>query len=178
MKIYKKKLNKLVRKSEQEYNKKIYKSYINSNEWKEKRNNVLRYYKECCRCDSKDKLSVHHGSYRRLQYELPSQLYVLCGGCHKEFHERYGVSESMKKKTICFIREVKKDFQPKTIMPPKQVENRISNRHCKYCNSELVIKDENRNPKTKGNYYEKTWKCSKNCTHGVVYLFEEDKIFA
>lgn len=176
--LSKKQLNKLVRKNEQEYNKRIYKSYISSDEWKEKRKRVLKFYPKCCRCFSLKGLNVHHSSYIRLQYEIPTDLVVLCHICHEEFHRRYGVKEKMKRKTYDFIKELNPKFTPRVCMPPDVVKNRTSAKHCKYCNSELVEKPPRKNPRTHTkNYFSKVWKCSKNCTHGVNYLFEEDKVY-
>jgi len=162
-------------------NKKIYYPYINSPKWKELRRNVLRYYLKCCRCNSVDRLCVHHSTYQRLTKEIPSDLYVLCYKCHSEFHKRFPLQEAMKKKTRNFIRELNPKFYPKMCMPPKPVEHRHSKRHCKYCNSPLILGKTRKKTKKPNSdrsyYYSKIWVCEKHCTHGVYYYFDEDKVY-
>lgn len=160
-------------------NKAIYRDYIQSQEWRKTRAKMLKFYKSCCRCKSTFNLCVHHGSYRRVSREYPSDLYVLCGECHKEFHERFPLKENMKRNTLHFIREVQTRFQPTHCITPEPIKNRISPKHCKYCNEPLIVKKEVKNKKQgKGKYYySKLWKCKKNCTHAVHYVFEEDIVY-
>jgi len=160
-------------------NKRKYKNYLESEEWQNARKMVLKYYPKCCRCGSTDRLNVHHGSYKNLTKEKPSDLFVLCGSCHKEFHERFPLEENIRTETKFFIREKNKDFHVLMCMPPDEVEHRTSNHHCKYCNSPLIIhkaREKQKRGKRKY-YYSKIWKCEKDCTYGVNYTFEEDIVY-
>lgn len=64
-----------------------YLAYLNSPTWRHTRNEALkRAHYTCKRCGSRRDLNVHHRSYERLGRELPSDLEVLCFGCHNEHH--------------------------------------------------------------------------------------------
>ena len=64
-------------------------NYYNTEHWKNKRKEVLSKWVLCQRCCSKEKLNVHHGSYKNLyKEEWNEDLYLLCEKCHKEYHER------------------------------------------------------------------------------------------
>lgn len=70
---------------------KEYQKYLNSKEWKEKRQKRLEIdgYKCAC-CGSAKSLNVHHTTYERLYGEEMDDLITLCKDCHKAIHERYG----------------------------------------------------------------------------------------
>jgi hypothetical protein len=64
-----------------------YLAYLNSPGWRRTRNEALKRANYTChRCGSRRDLNVHHRSYERLGLELPSDLEVLCFGCHNEHH--------------------------------------------------------------------------------------------
>lgn len=87
----KKKVNSLkqIRKSKQiqksKFKKKYY-AYLESDEWKQIRIEMLITYPKCQRCGSKKCLQVHHRTYENVFNEEPEDLEVLCKKCHKQEH--------------------------------------------------------------------------------------------
>jgi C4-type Zn-finger protein len=67
---------------------KEYQKYLNSKEWLEIRIDILTTRPQCERCGSGKKLEVHHLTYKRIFKEEPSDLEVLCSGCHYKEHEK------------------------------------------------------------------------------------------
>jgi 5-methylcytosine-specific restriction endonuclease McrA len=67
--------------------KKNYTKYIQSKEWKEKRNFIVGKYKKCSCCGSEENLHVHHLSYENLGNENESDLLLLCKKCHGLVHK-------------------------------------------------------------------------------------------
>jgi 5-methylcytosine-specific restriction endonuclease McrA len=64
-----------------------YKEYLLSDEWKKKRKAVLkRAGYRCQLCNSNENLHVHHRTYENIFHEDLGDLTVLCGNCHKIFH--------------------------------------------------------------------------------------------
>lgn len=62
----------------------FYLAYLNSAEWKSKRNAALRRFGfRCERCNAKRDLQVHHKTYERMGYERDADLEVLCVDCHE-----------------------------------------------------------------------------------------------
>jgi 5-methylcytosine-specific restriction endonuclease McrA len=75
----------------------VYRDYLLSPEWQEKRKEALRLAGYRCQvCYAGDvTLDVHHRTYKRLGHELMTDLVVLCRPCHGIFHKhgklaRYG----------------------------------------------------------------------------------------
>ena len=68
-----------------------YQAYLLSPEWKAKRKRILkRANNKCENCGSKEKLNVHHKTYKRIFKERDSDLIVLCQNkCHRRAHKRY-----------------------------------------------------------------------------------------
>lgn len=66
-----------------------YQKYIESDEWKEVRNDriFLDGYK-CRMCGSAMNLVVHHITYERVPNEDMDDLITLCRDCHNRLHER------------------------------------------------------------------------------------------
>lgn len=65
-----------------------YEAYLQSNEWKERRNEY--FSKNGCRCSicsSSTKIQLHHLNYKRLGYEKDSDLISLCAYCHGLLHQ-------------------------------------------------------------------------------------------
>jgi hypothetical protein len=61
-----------------------YNDHLNSEEWRElKREIIDERGAECERCGEEGVLYLHHKTYERLGEELPSDLELLCGDCHK-----------------------------------------------------------------------------------------------
>lgn len=65
-----------------------YKEYLQSDEWRLKRNKLLNHrgYK-CENCSSKKNLQIHHLTYERLGFELDNDLVILCQKCHESVHK-------------------------------------------------------------------------------------------
>jgi hypothetical protein len=64
-----------------------YIEYINSNEWKSKRQKLFEKRGRFCeKCASMKRLQLHHLTYKRLGNELETDLMILCNSCHKKEH--------------------------------------------------------------------------------------------
>lgn len=115
-----------------------YLHYINkSNEWQLKRIETIKLKgNKCQRCSSKKKINIHHATYKRLYEEdVETDLYVLCDGCHNEYHTRTrGITIES---TLAFIknewfsekgkprkRKVGKPHVPKKEKTPEEKEER------------------------------------------------------
>lgn len=84
-----------------------YKTYIISKFWQERKNKYWQNNKrECRRCRSREHIIVHHAVYEKYGEEPDCNLFALCKSCHKEFHDRYGVTKYMLRKTKRFIEEL------------------------------------------------------------------------
>lgn len=65
-----------------------YREYLGSGHWQNMRRVALERAKSSCQvCNASDGLDVHHRTYQRRGWEKPSDLIVLCRGCHTLFHE-------------------------------------------------------------------------------------------
>ena len=65
----------------------FYQAYLNSADWRSRRNRALKLADWCCqRCASRRELEVHHNTYERLGREWDSDLDVLCFNCHRGEH--------------------------------------------------------------------------------------------
>lgn len=72
------------------YNKE-YESYLRSNKWLSKKNEVFGLKgRKCQRCSSEERLHVHHACYDRFggDEDILNDLFVLCDNCHNEYHRR------------------------------------------------------------------------------------------
>lgn len=64
-----------------------YYDYLKSPQWQTVRDAALkRANYQCEKCKSAKNLEVHHITYKRLGYELPEDLIVLCKDCHENVH--------------------------------------------------------------------------------------------
>lgn len=64
-----------------------YDDYLQTPEWRQRSVAVRgRAGWRCELCGSRDRLQVHHLTYRRRGDELPADLQVLCGPCHRQAH--------------------------------------------------------------------------------------------
>lgn len=88
-----------------------YEAYIQSDEWKQLRLELLQSRgckcQDCGKTKHHTKLQVHHLTYERLFEELPQDLVILCRKCHMKQHEdkiptkvlaKYGVKKVKPKK--------------------------------------------------------------------------------
>jgi hypothetical protein len=66
-----------------------YESYINSDEWKEKRKNILIRDNYICQiCKTNKAVQVHHLTYKRLGNEQDFDLISVCLPCHELEHTK------------------------------------------------------------------------------------------
>ena len=68
--------------------KNVYHAYLQTKEWYDKRNQVLKFsdYK-CNRCEETENLQVHHLNYNSIGDESMNDLEVVCKSCHKGIHK-------------------------------------------------------------------------------------------
>jgi ribonuclease HI len=121
-----------------------YKKYLNSKHWKnvKERYNKSKLNKGCCiMCGRKNKLNLHHKTYKRFGKERLSDLVYLCSYCHTDIHEflrenkntRTNLWNAIKKyQKQNFVHKnnntpkrskfVEKEFKPKVILRKKNVE--------------------------------------------------------
>jgi len=73
-----------------------YLAYLQTRQWEmiaEAAKQAANY--ECALCMSDAHLNVHHRTYDRVGAELPTDLVVLCGACHKRHHRVLQFSASL-----------------------------------------------------------------------------------
>jgi hypothetical protein len=68
---------------------KAYREYLESAAWRAKREEAIeRAGGRCQLCNvAAPVLHVHHRTYERVGRELPGDLTVLCGPCHRRYHQ-------------------------------------------------------------------------------------------
>ena len=85
-----------------------YRWYLDSNEWKERRN---KYWKDngafCKACGSVDNLQVHHMHYGHIGREKDKHIIGLCHLCHETFHRLHHLRVNMTVETLVFVGAVK-----------------------------------------------------------------------
>lgn len=64
-----------------------YHEYLQSDDWKYKRNNRLLYDKKCSICGRPFDLEVHHVTYKNVPYEKMSDLLTVCRNCHQRIED-------------------------------------------------------------------------------------------
>lgn len=68
--------------------KQLYQEYINSKEWKLKRDEFKeRFGNQCAMCDSGKNLAIHHLNYDNVGNETINDVVCLCKGCHFDAHK-------------------------------------------------------------------------------------------
>jgi len=91
-----------------------YKQYIQSKEWKKKRQVALKAANyQCSRCGSKDNLQVHHLDYKYLYKERLHNVRVLCKRCH-------GVADTQREDDTAFETYVSKKYGDDYILYDEQ----------------------------------------------------------
>lgn len=66
-----------------------YHHYLLSEEWKNKRRDVLAFWEyRCVLCYSDENVQVHHRTYERIGNERFTDLILLCDACHAKFHDK------------------------------------------------------------------------------------------
>lgn len=90
-----------------------YTEYIQSPEWRSRRNRFFqRFGRTCAACDSPQKIHLHHMVYSAFNGTEPdAHLVALCETHHNDYHEKYGTSRSMLKTTKAFIDEIRSSEQ-------------------------------------------------------------------
>lgn len=76
------------REEEREQYTKQYRAYLQSPEWREKRNRVMRRAGGRCEgCGERSATEVHHKTYDRVFDEMLFDLVAVCSPCHRKFHK-------------------------------------------------------------------------------------------
>lgn len=108
--------------------KEAYLIYLNSPEWKAKREQILKRRGNKCRaCKSTENLHLHHITYARLGFELPKDLVILCKICHEKVHllggGRKGLNRLINPKKVAKRKErnKRKSFVAKMLSGPVKV---------------------------------------------------------
>ncbi len=104
-----------------------YHQYLNSDEWKIKRLEVInKKWCNCEKCWSDKDIQIHHWTYRRLYKEEIKDLFVLCNNCHYELHKKYWTINLLKV-TIAFIKwvELKSKKKNKKISTNERIKQKI-----------------------------------------------------
>jgi hypothetical protein len=66
-----------------------YEEYLQTEHWAAVRTAALRRANYACQlCNAKGRLNVHHRTYENCGREQPSDLIVLCEGCHAKVHDK------------------------------------------------------------------------------------------
>ena len=95
-----------------------YDDYIISPEWRQRCAEArLRAGNKCQLCGETRGLHVHHNTYARLGAELPTDIVVLCTGCHRIFHAKRDKRTAEKYKAEQWMIDAKK-AKPQTPKPP------------------------------------------------------------
>ena len=88
---------------------KVYKLYIKSKFWTERKNQFYqKFLKMCVRCGSKKYIALHHKKYDKSLFgkEPDDHLAPMCGCCHQLFHKTYGTNPDMMVETDLFVNEL------------------------------------------------------------------------
>lgn len=66
-----------------------YETYLQSQEWQETRDRILRRAKGICEgCNQRPATQVHHLTYRHVRAEFDNELVAYCRHCHDRIHEQ------------------------------------------------------------------------------------------
>lgn len=72
-----------------EYRKFLYRIYLLSNAWKQKRDAIFSRCGEVCeRCRKRKAIQIHHITYANIGDELPEDLLAVCDLCHLDLHKK------------------------------------------------------------------------------------------
>lgn len=86
-------------------NKLTYIGFMDSDEWKLRREQYFSRHKRQCRiCDTTKNIQLHHLTYERVAREKDDDLVPLCYFHHQAYHNLYGVKKSLRKTSVAFIR--------------------------------------------------------------------------
>lgn len=98
---------------------KSYQDYLESPHWQHLRRMYITSKSQCCGCNSKKNLVLHHIYYSRLGDERTGDLAILCASCHDKLHKfldsKYpGEKTSFKarKTAKCFESVFERPWQP------------------------------------------------------------------
>lgn len=104
-----------------------YHQYLNSDEWKIKRSEVInKKWCNCEKCWSDKNIQIHHWTYIRLYKEELKDLFVLCNDCHFKLHKKYW-TKNLLKATKAFIKweEFKTKKKTKKIKTNERIKNNL-----------------------------------------------------
>lgn len=81
-----------------------YETYINSNQWHDRKNQYYqRYGRRCAACDTAHHIHLHHVFYGNFGHEPDEDLIPLCETHHNDYHAQNGVQRNMKVKTMAYV---------------------------------------------------------------------------
>jgi hypothetical protein len=91
-----------------------YQEYLQTPEWKAKREAALKRAWYCCQVcnDNKTPLHVHHRTYERRGHEQPEDLFVLCESCHARYDPRFAARQKKAGKVSPAASEQEAIFPP------------------------------------------------------------------
>ena len=61
--------------------------YLQSEKWKQFRNEKFEEYPTCLICGGKDNLTLHHNTYENFGNEQDDEVEVICNSCHSKVHK-------------------------------------------------------------------------------------------
>lgn len=80
-----------------------YYQYLQSKQWKQKKEYALEYYgRNCGACGSKYNIQVHHKTYKNVFNETMEDLMLLCERCHRKEHKGKFKKKVKDSETITF----------------------------------------------------------------------------
>ena len=101
-----------------------YYDYIQSPEWKARREEFIKAVGKCQKCGICEKLSVHHENYKNLGNETLADVSVLCWPCHKKYGH-YNIERTPLPKTNKELTDIWfKDWKWRTIEPTLNFGNK------------------------------------------------------
>jgi 5-methylcytosine-specific restriction endonuclease McrA len=77
-----------------------YREYLQSDEWIEKRDRILKRDKyQCQKCHAPAR-DVHHLTYARVRRERDEDLISVCRNCHQFEHQRMTIDEAVRHEVV------------------------------------------------------------------------------
>jgi len=113
-------------------NRKKYSEYLNSLDWKNKRQKALDHYgNSCVLCDS-NAVDVHHRTYDRIYNEDVSDLIVLCRDCHATHHKKLSkqVPKGFKESTQRFFLNIPLEIAQLPLQNSAKLVYGVLKMHC------------------------------------------------
>jgi len=71
--------------------------YLNSNDWKQRKEKLIKNEKKFCFCCQSYGSDIHHCNYSNLKKEKRKDIVILCRECHIRIHEIVELGAKLKK---------------------------------------------------------------------------------